>query len=107
MAYNNNDIYNTALVAAFGGAVSNRSEKSVVAANYTDLSLACQAYATELDSLIPTIGGGASAAQLDGIYSLSYAAWANRQPTDLTAANYATVANVVKAQWTQITSLAV
>lgn len=106
MAFNNPSIYDAALNGAFGGAFANRSEKSIVANDYTSLANACAAYASQLDSLIAHITLGPTDAQLSAIESLSFAAWSNRQPSSLVPTSYANLAAVVKAAWTKVTSLA-
>ena len=100
MSVNNTEVFNSAFVGAFAGMVHN-IPPSIVPADYTPYTNEANAFAIELDSLVPTIPSGPTEAQLDLFESLSYDyfAFLEAPAGSTTPADYAHAAAVVLAEY--------
>jgi hypothetical protein len=98
---NNVEIYNAALAGAAGGMLSSRNNPSITASDYDAITDVAEAFATELDSLIPTIGCS-DVAQTSAIVSLCFSAFVNRLYTSITPSNYAQLAGQVAAEYNSL-----
>lgn len=93
----NNPILFDAVIAGATGGTSERWLTSAVSTNYTSAANAINAFATEVDSLIPTIGNGATQAQADLLQSLVQGVLADRYLTSITASSYLEIASAIAA----------
>jgi hypothetical protein len=88
-----------AVAGIMQGIISERSENSAVASDYTveanvAAAIAAQIWASTLD-----VGASASSAAL--LTAICAGAMAGRQPTSVTATDYAVVALAIKAMYTE------
>lgn len=103
---NNIDIYNAALAGVAGGIATSRANRSTNSSDYTSQASICQAFATEMDSLIPTIPHGPTDAMIDIMIQLCIAFWANRVPRSVVASSYLTECRQILAMWTAVVGVA-
>ena len=120
MAILNDAYYNAAFTGALAGMFSGRSIKSATATDYSVQVNAAEAFALEVDSLIPEDAlvstGAGDASYLAGststivsngrarpalLLQISKAVFEGRNSSDIVPADYATIAGAVKAAWTQ------
>jgi hypothetical protein len=104
---NNASIFNAALIGAYTGMIMSRNNPSTTSSVYTAELQGAKTFATELDSLIATILSPNTFANYMIMIQLCYAAFANRYPQSITAADYLNVANQIKAEFTSLIAAAV
>jgi hypothetical protein len=98
---NNPELYDAALAGAAGGMLASRNNPSITAADYDAITAKATAFATELDSLIPTIGC-ADVSNKVAITNLCYAICANRLLPSSTASDYAQLAGQIAAEYASL-----
>lgn len=118
MAFNNNVLFNAAVIGFMEGSLEARNASEDVAADYAPLYAAAVSYATSLDGLIAldaTLSGTGGVtlppttasitanqnAKIGLVRELSRAQFAGQQNTTATAGFYADQAAVVFAQYTE------
>jgi hypothetical protein len=98
---NNTRMYNAALAGAAGGMLASRNNPSITASDYDTITDKAEAFATELDSLIPNIPCGADIS-FAVIVNLCYAAWVNRLYPSIVASDYAQIAGQIVAEYNSL-----
>jgi hypothetical protein len=97
---NNPDIYNAALSGIAGGICSSRSNPSTNSADYASTANICEAFATEIDSLINTTT--ITDIMVDSMIQICSGYWINRSPRSIVANSYLTECRQIVALWTAI-----